>query len=249
MSETGLNEQIAARVRQLRAARGLSLEGLAERSGVSRSMISLIERGETSPTAVVLERLAVGLDITLAGLFDPPQGLADPRPAEALIKSLGIASGDGVEDEDRAASRDRRLLGGLHQPRPDAVPTSAPMHEHLGNIRAMRLVLRRRKDELHRADDAVLILGDQQHATTLRDIVGKPAPEACGPLSRERQHEAHRGPAFDTVDEDIGQLRDLLLVEARQAANGDPGISHRCFCLCVFDDHGLGAGPETRITA
>ena len=87
MSETGLNEQIAARVRQLRAARGLSLEGLAERSGVSRSMISLIERGETSPTAVVLERLAVGLDITLAGLFDPPQGLADPvsrRASQAL---------------------------------------------------------------------------------------------------------------------------------------------------------------------
>jgi len=87
MSETGLNEQIAARVRQLRAARGLSLEGLAERSGVSRSMISLIERGETSPTAVVLERLAVGFDITLAGLFDPPQGLADPvsrRASQAL---------------------------------------------------------------------------------------------------------------------------------------------------------------------
>ena len=71
----------------MRAARGLSLEGLAERSGVSRSMISLIERGETSPTAVVLERLAVGLDITLAGLFDPPQGLADPvsrRASQAL---------------------------------------------------------------------------------------------------------------------------------------------------------------------
>ena len=87
MSETGLNEQIAARVRQLRAARGLSLEGLAERSGVSRSMISLIERAESSPTAVVLERLAVGLDITLAGLFDPPQGLADPvsrRASQAL---------------------------------------------------------------------------------------------------------------------------------------------------------------------
>jgi transcriptional regulator with XRE-family HTH domain len=87
MSETGLNEQIAARVRQLRAERGLSLEGLAERSGVSRSMISLIERGETSPTAVVLEKLSVGLDITLAGLFDPPQGLADPvsrRAGQAL---------------------------------------------------------------------------------------------------------------------------------------------------------------------
>ena len=67
--KTGVNDHIAARVRQLRAERGLSLDGLAERSGVSRSMISLIERAETSPTAVVLEKLAAALDTTLAGLF------------------------------------------------------------------------------------------------------------------------------------------------------------------------------------
>ena len=35
-------------------------------------MISLIERGETSPTAVVLDKLATGLGVTLASLFDPP---------------------------------------------------------------------------------------------------------------------------------------------------------------------------------
>ena len=52
-----LNQRIADRVRELRAAQGLSLEALAAKSGVSRSMISLIERGESSPTAVVLEKL------------------------------------------------------------------------------------------------------------------------------------------------------------------------------------------------
>jgi transcriptional regulator with XRE-family HTH domain len=72
----GLNQRIAARVRELRAARELSLDALAGKSGVSRSMISLIERGETSPTAVVLERLSVGLGVTLASLFDPPAGAA-----------------------------------------------------------------------------------------------------------------------------------------------------------------------------
>lgn len=41
-------------------------------------MISLIERGETSPTAVLLEKLAAGLDITLAALFEPPALSADP---------------------------------------------------------------------------------------------------------------------------------------------------------------------------
>jgi transcriptional regulator with XRE-family HTH domain len=78
MSEQGVNDRIAARVRQLRAERGLSLDTLAERSGVSRSMISLIERGETSATAVLLEKLASGLSVTLAGLFEPPAGAADP---------------------------------------------------------------------------------------------------------------------------------------------------------------------------
>lgn len=67
-----LNQRIAARLRELRGARGLSLEALARRSGVSRSMISLIERGESSPTAILLERIASGLDLTLAALFDIP---------------------------------------------------------------------------------------------------------------------------------------------------------------------------------
>lgn len=73
-----LNRRIAARVRQLRAARDLSLEALADRSGVSRSMISLVERGETSATAVVLEKLAAGLDVTLAALFEPEASRAAP---------------------------------------------------------------------------------------------------------------------------------------------------------------------------
>jgi transcriptional regulator with XRE-family HTH domain len=67
-----VNQRIADRVRDLRAERGLSLDALAARSGVSRSAISLIERAETSATAVVLEKLAAGLGVTLASLFDTP---------------------------------------------------------------------------------------------------------------------------------------------------------------------------------
>ena len=64
-----VEERIAARLRSLRAARGMTLDALAERAGVSRSMISLVERGESSPTASVLNRLASGLGTTLASLF------------------------------------------------------------------------------------------------------------------------------------------------------------------------------------
>ena len=73
-----INDRIAARVRQIRAERGLSLEALAESSGVSRSMISLVERGQSSATAVVLEKLATGLGVPLASLFDAPAAPSDP---------------------------------------------------------------------------------------------------------------------------------------------------------------------------
>lgn len=74
----GLSPQIAARVCQFRAARELSLEALAERSGVSCSMISLIERAQTSATAVVLEKLPAALGITLAAVLEPSAGSAAP---------------------------------------------------------------------------------------------------------------------------------------------------------------------------
>jgi transcriptional regulator with XRE-family HTH domain len=75
-----LNARIARRVRELRAARDLSLETLADASGVSRSMISLVERGESSPTAVVLEKLARGLGVPLPALFDAPAGDGRAKP-------------------------------------------------------------------------------------------------------------------------------------------------------------------------
>jgi transcriptional regulator with XRE-family HTH domain len=73
-----LNQRLADRVRELRTAHGLSLDALASKSGVSRSMISLIERGESSPTAVVLEKLAGGLGVMLAALFDTPAAAEAP---------------------------------------------------------------------------------------------------------------------------------------------------------------------------
>lgn len=69
--DEGVNRRIAMRVRELREQRGFSLDALSQRSGVSRSMISVVERGESSPTAVVLDKLAAGLGVTLVALFEP----------------------------------------------------------------------------------------------------------------------------------------------------------------------------------
>jgi len=68
-----ITARIAERVRSLRAARGLTLDELAARCGVSRAMLSRIERAESSPTAVMLDRVASGLNTSLASLFDAPE--------------------------------------------------------------------------------------------------------------------------------------------------------------------------------
>jgi transcriptional regulator with XRE-family HTH domain len=69
---------LPARLRSERARRGWSIDELARRSGVSRAMISKIERGAASPTAELLGRLAVGFEVTLASLFAPASAEAAP---------------------------------------------------------------------------------------------------------------------------------------------------------------------------
>jgi transcriptional regulator with XRE-family HTH domain len=61
-------EALGERVQTLRIDRGLTLRELADRSDVSVSMLSSVERGEKAPTVVVLDRVAAGLDVSLASL-------------------------------------------------------------------------------------------------------------------------------------------------------------------------------------
>jgi transcriptional regulator with XRE-family HTH domain len=60
--------RLGERVRILRRERGLTLKLLAERSGVSRAMISKLERGEKNPTLVVAAKVAEGLGVSLSQL-------------------------------------------------------------------------------------------------------------------------------------------------------------------------------------
>jgi transcriptional regulator with XRE-family HTH domain len=69
--------RIADRLRLEREARGWTLGDVAQRSGVARATISKIERGEASPTATVLVRLAGAFDLTLGGLIARAEGDTD----------------------------------------------------------------------------------------------------------------------------------------------------------------------------
>src|SRR5215510_6945044 len=60
---------VGARVKSLREAMDLSLRDLSERSGVSAPMLSQVERGDTSPTLAVAQKIAAGLDLSLSQLL------------------------------------------------------------------------------------------------------------------------------------------------------------------------------------
>lgn len=67
-----INRALGVRVRQLRSARGWSLEALATASGVSRSMLSQIERKQANPTLAVTLRIARAFGLSLGELLDNP---------------------------------------------------------------------------------------------------------------------------------------------------------------------------------
>ncbi|MFZ3555631.1 MULTISPECIES: helix-turn-helix domain-containing protein [unclassified Streptomyces] len=83
-----LVERIAARIRAERDRRHWTLAELAEESGVSRAMIHRIERGESSPSAVILGRLSAAFRLSVATLLDPEP---DPASAEERVRRAEAA--------------------------------------------------------------------------------------------------------------------------------------------------------------
>ena len=65
-------ERLGARLKKLRMERGWSLETLADSSGVSRSMLSQIERNQANPTLAVTLRIARSFGMTIGELVEHP---------------------------------------------------------------------------------------------------------------------------------------------------------------------------------
>ena len=96
----GTLPDVGRRVKRLREAHGLSLRTLAERSGLSVSAVSLIERGQSSPTVATLHRLSAALGVRIVEFFEDqehetnvvfsPAGRGGKtQTAGALVESLG----------------------------------------------------------------------------------------------------------------------------------------------------------------
>lgn len=75
-SPEAINENLGRRVKKLRADRGWSLEELATASGVSRSMLSEIEREKANPTLTVTFRIARAFGLTLQELIEAAEASA-----------------------------------------------------------------------------------------------------------------------------------------------------------------------------
>ena len=91
--------ELGARIHEERSGRGLSLEELAGRARVSRSMLSAVERGEKAPSVLILDQIATGLGTSIARL------LAGESQGRVIFLR--------AEDQDRAVDAsgwERRIL-------------------------------------------------------------------------------------------------------------------------------------------
>ena len=84
---------IGTQLRSLRQQRSLSLRGLAELCDLSPTTISLIERGESSPSVATLHRLATALGIPITSFFHEPEA-----QVEVIVSRHGERRGFGTED-------------------------------------------------------------------------------------------------------------------------------------------------------
>jgi DNA-binding XRE family transcriptional regulator len=104
-----LGQVIANHVRERRLEIGLNVGQLAERTGISKGMLSKIENAQTSPSLSTLERLASALDMPVTSLF---RGLAEERDA-VFVKA---GSGPEIVRKGTRAGHSYELLGSLRGP-------------------------------------------------------------------------------------------------------------------------------------
>jgi len=119
--ESGVDTPVAPlnlgeRVRDLRKARGWTLEQAAVQAGLARSTLSKIENGQMSPTYEALKKLAEGLSISVPQLFTPP--------SRAQVSGRMAVTKQGEGQAHATATYEHELLAG-HLTRKQMLPYRA----------------------------------------------------------------------------------------------------------------------------
>ncbi|TDE11480.1 helix-turn-helix domain-containing protein [Jiangella asiatica] len=163
-----LTRALRAQLRAIRQARGLSLDALAAASGVSRSMISDVERGAKLPTVLVLARLATALGVTVSRL------LGEDRPGDVVVVPAAVQPAV----TDRAGWQRRILSPSLPGVEFEFIRTTVPARVVVGEFAAhapgsreyvavesgeLTVTLDRAEHQLG-AGDAIYYAGDRVHA-------------------------------------------------------------------------------------
>ena len=104
-AEEALVAALGQRIKTLRADAEMTLEQLASRSGVSRAMLSKVERGEKSPTLSIVARIAGGFGISLSALLG-----AEPDSADVAV----IRAGQRLSFKDPETGFERSVLSPAH---------------------------------------------------------------------------------------------------------------------------------------
>lgn len=105
LSDEAISQALGQRIRALRARSGLTLEQLSRQTGVSRAMLSTIERGEKSPTLPIIARIAAGFGISLSSLLG-----AEPDPSSVAV----IRAGQRIAFRDPETGFERWMLSPAH---------------------------------------------------------------------------------------------------------------------------------------
>ncbi len=116
--------RLGRRIRELRVGRGWTQDALAERAGVSKAMLSKVERGENNPTLVVAAKFAAALGLTMSQLIG-----ADERR-----RSLWLPKEQRVTFLDPATGIERRLFPAFGSSAVDIVQVVMPVGSSSGDL-------------------------------------------------------------------------------------------------------------------
>jgi transcriptional regulator with XRE-family HTH domain len=166
--------RIAEAVRAQRRRRGWSLDELAARSGVSRAMISKIERKASTPTAVLLARLADALGVSLNALMFDPDTTANHASTTSTVNDQALW-------RDPASGYTRRMVSAARG---------------TGDVEIVAIELpagarvRFEASASHRIDGRVLLLQGRLQITLAAEVLTL-EPGDCARVALHAAHELH----------------------------------------------------------
>jgi transcriptional regulator with XRE-family HTH domain len=119
---------IGARIRRLRSERNLTLQAMSARTGLSASMLSMVERGRTSPSIGTLVAMASALRVHMTELFDVDDDDAGASPIHRQADQPKFETSAGVQRRVAHNDRTRGIEVSVNEYLPGTSSSATPVH-------------------------------------------------------------------------------------------------------------------------